>query len=82
MFCIVANGAGIEENDIGIEFIVGGTEAMFTHDGGYNFAIAKVHGTAVTFNIKGSCSGCGGWNNDFGHNRSTKIRAFLFLCSE
>jgi len=51
LFGIVANGAGIEENDIGIEFVVGGGETMFAHNRGNNFTVAEVHGTAVTFNI-------------------------------
>jgi hypothetical protein len=36
---------------------------MFTHDGGDDFTIAKIHGTSIAFDIKLS-RGCGGGCND------------------
>lgn len=49
LFCLVTNGAGVDQNQIGFFQSLGGIVSVRGEDGSHDFAVRKIHRTAVAF---------------------------------
>src|SRR5262245_49641349 len=52
LLSLVPDGAGVDKDKIGFAVVAGGTEPSVHENGGYHFAVGKVHGTAIALYVE------------------------------